>query len=98
MIPSMRVVVSAHAEEIIREHGGRLYVWTKRTRCCGGTTTLAAATSPPGDREFRREEASASFDVYLPTRLARLPDELHVEARGRLRRIEAYWNGCAWVV
>jgi hypothetical protein len=94
----MRIVVSAPAEELIREHGGRLYVWPKRSRCCGGTVTLATATSPPAGKEFRREQTSAGFDLYLPTRLTRLPDELHVEARGRARRIRAYWNGCAWVV
>ena len=94
----MRLVVSAFAAEAIKENGGRLYVWPKRSRCCGGTTTLVTATSPPSDRHFRREEASTSFELYLPTQLANLPDELHVDTRGRSRRIEAYWNGCAWVV
>jgi hypothetical protein len=30
-------------------------------------------------------------------RLRVLPDELHLEARRFPRRIEAYWNGCAWI-
>jgi hypothetical protein len=94
----MRVVVTAFAAEAIKEKGGRLYVWPKRGRCCRGTTTLATATSPPADRHFRRVEASTTFELYLPTQLAGLPDELHVDTRGRSRRIEAYWNGCAWVV
>ena len=93
----MRVVVSAPAAEAIREQGGRLYVWPKRSRCCGGATTLATAASPPADKDFRKEDAPG-FELYLPTHLARLPDELHVDARGRSRRIQAYWNGCAWVV
>jgi hypothetical protein len=94
----MRLVVSAPAAEAISVEGGRLYVWPKHSRCCGGTTTLAAATSPPADQEFRREQASKTFELYLPTHLARLPDELHVDIRGRSRRLEAYWDGCAWVV
>jgi hypothetical protein len=94
----MRLVVSAPATEAIKEQGGRLYVWPKRSGCCGGTTTLAAATSPPADRDFRREQASLGFELYLPTQLASLPDELHVDTRGRSRCVQAYWNGCAWVV
>jgi hypothetical protein len=93
----MRVVASTSAAEAIREQGGRLYVWPRRGRCCGGTTTLAAATSAPAEKEFRRHDAPG-FELYLPRRLARLPDELHLETCGRSRRIEAYWNGCAWVV
>jgi hypothetical protein len=59
---------------------------------------LSAATSAPADKEFRREEASTSLELYLPTHLALLPDELHIDARGRSGRIQAYWNGLAWVV
>lgn len=94
----MRLVVSPPAAEAIEEQGGRLYVWPRRSRCCGGVTTLAAATSPPAGRHFRREAASTSFELYLPAQLARLPDELHVATRGGSRRLQAYWNGCAWVV
>jgi hypothetical protein len=94
----MRLVVSAPAAEAIEEQGGSLYVWPTRSGCCRGTMTLAAATSPPADKDFRRQEAATSFELYLPTQLARLPDELHIDTRGRSRRIQAYWNGCAWVV
>ena len=93
----MRVVVSTPAAQAIDEQGGRLYVWLRRGHCCGGTTTLDAATMPPPGKQFRKHETSTSFELYLPTHLARLPDELHIDARGRSRRINAYWNGCAWV-
>lgn len=92
----MNLVVSPPAAEAIRERGGRLYVWPRRSRCCGGTTTLAAATAPPPGKEFRREAADG-FELYLPAHLARVPDELHVDVHGRSRRLQAYWNGCAWV-
>jgi hypothetical protein len=94
----VRLLVSTRAAEAIEARGGRLYVWPTKSHCCGGTTTLAAATSPPAGKDFRREEASASFELYLPAHLASLPDELHVEARGRSGRVQAYWNGVAWVV
>jgi hypothetical protein len=94
----MRLVVSDPAAEAINQQGGRLYVWPKRSHCCGGTTTVAAGTSPPADTDFYRQEAAASFELYLPTRLASLPEELHIDTRGRSGRIQAYWNGCAWVV
>ena len=98
IISGVRVVVSAPAAESIKRQGGRLYAWPTKSRCCGGTITLTAATSPPVNKDFRREEGAASFELYLPVHLARLPDELHVETRGRSGRIQAYWNGLAWVV
>ena len=94
----MRLVVSDSAAEAVQAQGGRLYVWPTKGRCCGGTTTLSAATSAPADKDFRKEEASTSFELYLPTHLANLPDELHIDTRGRSGRIQAYWNGLAWVV
>jgi hypothetical protein len=97
IIPSMRLVVSAPAAEAINEQGGCLYVWPKRSRCCGGVTTLAVATSPPAKKDFRRHDAP-TFELYLPAHLASLPDELHLDTQGRSRRIQAYWNGCAWIV
>ena len=93
----MRVVVSEPAAELIDEEGGRLYVWPTRGRCCGAFTRLRSASEPPRGRDFRRIEDCHRFELYLPTTLARQPDELHLEARRFRRRVEAYWNGCAWV-
>jgi len=93
----MRVLVSEPAARLIEEQGGRLYVWPKRARCCGSLTTLEAAASPPAGREFRQVDGDADFDLFLPARLGRLPDELHVDVRRRSQRIAAYWDGCAWV-
>jgi hypothetical protein len=94
----VQVVASEPAVELIKAQGGRLYVWLKRARCCGGLTTLEASSSPPPRKEFRKVEGGgANFELFLPARVNRLPDELHLEVRRRSRRIEAYWNGCAWV-
>lgn len=94
----MKLVAPDSAVDLIRERGGRLYVWKQRTRCCGGATiTLGAATEAPADIDFRRVNDPAGFELYLPATLGELPDELHLEARRFPRRIEAYWNGCAWI-
>jgi hypothetical protein len=93
-----RLVVSGSAREFIDEQGGRLYVWVKGARCCGGMRTLAAASEPPPSIDFRRFGDEADFELFLPARLAAPPDELHLELRRFPRRVEAYWDGCAWIV
>jgi len=95
----MQLVAPDSAVDFIRARGGRLYVWRQRNRCCGGAfSTLGAATEAPSKIEFRQVDEIAGFELYVPARLQRLPDELHLEARRFPRRIEAYWNGCAWIV
>jgi hypothetical protein len=93
----MRVVVSDPAADLIEERGGQLYVWPKKGLCCGAVTTLATSTEPPEWRDFRRFAATKRFELFLPARLARLPDELHLEVRRFPRRVVAYWDGCAWI-
>ncbi len=97
-ISPMDVVVSDPAAELIDERGGRLYVWLEGSRCCGGATRLASASEAPAGRAFRRVADCDRFELHLPAGLTRLPEELHVEVRRFPRRVEAYWNGCAWVV
>jgi hypothetical protein len=94
----MQVIASPPAVELIQERGGRLYVWLKRARCCGNVTTLVSSTSPPPRTQFRQLAHNERFELYVPSTLRRMPDELHVELRRFPRRVEAYWNGCAWVI
>jgi hypothetical protein len=94
----MQVVLSDEAAEFLRGRGGRLYVWPKVSRCCNGVTFLKVSTEPPGAHGFRQVTAGG-LEVFMPAGLPRLPDELHVELRRfPRRRVEAYWDGCAWVV
>jgi hypothetical protein len=93
----VRVVASEPAAELIEERGGRLFVWLKTDRCCGAGVRLVSASEPPRGRTFRRVEGCERFELYLPERLGRTPSELHLEVRRFPRRVEAYWNGCAWV-
>ena len=94
---TMRLVVSDAASELIAEQGGRLFVWVTRNRSCVGGTRLETATSPPAGTKFRRVESSTEFELYLPRTLTRLPKELHIDAPRFPRRVESYWDGCAWV-
>jgi hypothetical protein len=94
----MRVIASESASELIEAEGGRLYVWLKRAHCCGSATTLATATGPPPEKTFRQVDSGGAFELYVPLGLTRLPDELHLDVARRPRRVEAYWDGCVWVV
>ena len=94
----MRVVASPEAVHRVQEQGGQLFVWAKSTRCCSGMTTKLETSTEQPDREFRRAGGDG-FEVFLDARLAREPDELHVELHGRRRpRLAAYWDGCAYVI
>jgi hypothetical protein len=93
----MRIIASDEARELIAERGGRLYVSIKRKRCCGGAQTLAVTTEP-GNAEWCASGSEAGFELFLPAGLSRRPEELHVEVRRFPRRVEAFWNSCAWVV
>jgi hypothetical protein len=93
----MRLDASPEAVRLVQEQGGKLYVWAKRARCCGGPLVFLETSAEPGARQFRRVPADG-FELYLELGLG-VPEELVVEARGRRRRhVHAYWEGCAYVV
>src|SRR5690349_16477739 len=94
---AMRVVVSDAAVERINAFGGRLYVWPKRAGCCGGLTTLVTSSVAPKRKEFRRVAGADRFELFLPSRLDGLPEEIHLDTSRFSRQVRAYWNGCAWV-
>ncbi len=89
----MELVATPAVVDVIQEHGGALYVWPHKARCCGGTITLEAATDPP-DRAFRHVEVDG-IDLFLTVGMTE-PESLHLEL-GRRDRILAFWNGLAWV-
>ena len=93
----MEVVASSEARKLVQEQGGRLFVSTKQRRCCRPTTYLNASTEAPERRDFRRVEA-ADLELFIAAGVRTLPEVLEIEVRGRRRRrIEGYWNGCAFV-
>ncbi len=97
----MRVDVSAEAGEFVRRQGGRLWVWAAYPRmCCGGAPAYmhAATTPPPGLSDFSPVH-SADLEVWFRAPAGRRPDVLEIDVRGRHHpRVEAYWEGCAFVL
>lgn len=95
----MRVLATAEVRSYIGDRGGMLFVWVKaRAPIRGALRLLRTSTEPPPDAlEWQRVETKG-FLVFLPPGL-RPPHELHLVVRGRLkRRVEAFWEGCAFVM
>jgi len=95
----MKVLASPEARSFIRERGGLLFVKVvTRSHIRGALRVLHVSTEPPEDAlEWQRVETKG-FLLFLPPGLRR-PKELHVEVRGRIRRrVEAFWDGCVFVV
>ncbi len=95
----MQVEVTDDATRYIREHGGRLYVWASGAACCGGTRFIEASTDAPRDAASFVPTDAAGIEVLIRPAVGRLPDELRVDLKGwRRPRVEAAWNGCAYLV
>jgi hypothetical protein len=77
----VRVQASPEAVQLIQEHGGKLYVRAKRSRCCHGSLTFLETSNEPAGRSYRRVSAD-EIELYLDERLGD-PEELVIEARGR---------------
>ena len=94
----MRLDATPEALEFVRERGGRLFVTRARGCCAPSVSWLQASTSPDTKRRFRRVQEVDDVEVYFPDG-ARLPEQLGLRLRRFPRRhVEAYWDGCAWVV
>jgi hypothetical protein len=96
----MKVESSRAATELIRDQGGRLFVWADDKVCCGGTRFIRASTSPPMMAHAFQPIEANGFELFLrPAGAQLLPDELHIDVAGRRHpRVAAYWNGCAYLV
>ena len=105
------LVASDAAVALIRERGGRLYVWLDPHTWMGGTvyTYLQTAFELPGtSRTTKRLRAARrphrfhvlegdGYEVHLEWGRFGEPDELHLEAkRWPRRRVDAYWNGAVF--
>ena len=97
----VEVLAPDDVREFVAAHGGRLFVWVSvhpgfpYTLCL-----LDASLEPPVKRDlsFRRIKAPG-FDLYLEATQRIWPKKLEfaLRRRRRRRRIEAYWNGLAWI-
>ncbi len=94
----MKVSVSAEAAQHIRSHGGEIFVWAGG-HCCGGTRFVEASTRAPRDARSFVLASDQGVTVHVRAAGGRLPEKIEVVLRGRRRpRVEAFWNGCAFVV
>jgi hypothetical protein len=107
----VKIVASEAAVALIRERGGRLWVWLDPHTWVGGTTFtyLQSAFEQPGtSRATRRLRAARrphrfhvfegdGYEVHLAYGTFGPPEELHLEAkRWPKRRVDAYWNGAVF--
>ncbi|MGB7806038.1 MAG: hypothetical protein WBM72_10585 [Actinomycetota bacterium] len=95
----MRIESTPEVRSYVRERGGLLFVRAKRfgSALCG-VTLLEATTEPPPDALDWRRIETHGFLVFVP-RAMRLPKALELRVRGRIRRrIDALWDGCAYVI
>lgn len=96
---TVHIAASLEAEECIRRHGGSVYIWPSHHRCCGGgLTLLATSTERPPNRAFE-QYAGRGFAVFLEVSLCDRTGEIELGLHGfRRTRIEAYWNGCVYII
>jgi hypothetical protein len=98
---AVRVEVSAEAAEFVRGQGGQLWVWAARPRmCCQGVPAyMHAATAAPAGLSGFTAVRSADLDLWFRAPADRLPAVLGLGLRGRRRpRVDAYWEGCLFVL
>ncbi|HEY5387141.1 MAG TPA: hypothetical protein VIL79_04480 [Thermoleophilia bacterium] len=95
----MKITANDDVKELVRERGGRVYVWTSSQRCCSGPLTfLEAGTARPlGETRRFHEVDAGDFELLLDLGGQPVPEELVLELRGRRRKIVAFWNDQAWV-
>jgi hypothetical protein len=93
----MQVDVSAEAAELVRQHGGRMWVGAARPRVCywGTPAYMHRGTErPPGLSGFALV-SEARVENWFRAPAGRVPDVLEIGLHGRRRpRAEAYRDGC----
>lgn len=93
------VVVGDGVRDFVAARGGRVFVWVRAphgflmTPC-----TLETSLEPPRNQDlaFRRLQGPG-FEIYLEATQKLWPRTLEFVLRRR-HRVEAYWNGMAWIV
>ena len=93
----MQVDVSPEAAALVRQRGGRLWVWAARPRvCCAGTPAyMRAVTEQPSGLSGFSLVSQADVEIWFRAPAGRVPDVLEIGLHGRRRpQVEAYWDGC----
>src|SRR5947209_18943228 len=99
LAPTPQICASPEAETYLRDHGGSIFIWPSHHRCYGGRLTLLKTSiQRPANRTFEAI-AGRGFTVFLDASLRERPERIDLSLRGvRRKRVEAYWNGCAFVL
>ncbi|MGH2443104.1 MAG: hypothetical protein ACRDFX_08075 [Chloroflexota bacterium] len=98
--PFPRVHLSAEASALIHHRGGSIWVWPSRHRCCSGELTLLEASTRDPERESMfLHRCVDGISIYIQPPSHEIGASLQLDVRGvRRKRIEAAWNGCAFVL
>ncbi len=91
----MRLVAEQRTLHHLAEQGGDLYLWPRGIRCCSGRSYVLEAATRPSEREFVRVHEEGAISVWATPGLVE-PAEVHLEL-DRRGRLQAYWNGQAWI-
>jgi hypothetical protein len=102
----VRIDVSPEAEAVVRGLGGRLWVWAARPwGCCWGTPAyMNAATTPPAriaPSAFSPVDPldTNGLEIWFRAPGGREPDVLEISMKGKRHpRVEAYWDGCSYML
>ncbi len=95
----IRIVASEDVHTFVREHGGRLCVWTVAHRHPRITIVLLETETdcPDGPmRHFERLDAG-DFELYFDPGGFGRPEELVLELEWRRKRVKAYWDDHAYI-
>jgi hypothetical protein len=97
----MRVDMSDEAAVHVRAHGGGLWVWAAypRLRCCGMQAWMHATTDVPADVTGFSPLPADGVQLRFRRLGSREPAVLQIALHGRHRpQVEAYWDGCLFVL
>jgi hypothetical protein len=97
----VQVELSPAAVGMVRERGGRLWVWAARPlMCCWGTPAYmhASTEQPPGLSGFALAR-NGDVEIWFRAPAGRTPDVLEIGVHGKRRpQVEAYWDGCRFAL
>jgi len=91
----VRLVAGQRTLEHLADHGGDLYLWPRGFRCCAGRTYVLEASTERPEAAFHRVHEEHGISVWATPGLTE-PEEVQVEL-DRRGRLNAFWNGQAWI-
>jgi hypothetical protein len=97
-VTDVEIVAPDEVGQFVAAHGGRLFVWVSaHPGMLYVPCLLETSLEPPHKRDlsFRRVEAPG-FELYLDASQQIWPKMMEFGLH-RHRRVDAFWNGLAWV-